>query len=125
MKKVLLLLLAIPTMSSLTAQKYSFTSDKQLHALGGGILGTVGYVTTYDLTEGNRFVSYLGGVGSAGTVGLLKEIYDSREGGNGFNGADIAYTALGGLVSSVITDLIMSKQTYKNRKRRKIIRRFI
>ena len=123
MKKIiLLLLLYIPALNLVNAQEYSFNSDKQLHFAVGGILGAAGYVTTYDLTEGNRFASYLGGTASAGIVGLLKEFYDSRSNGTGFNGADLAYTALGGLVSSFVTDLIMSKQTYKQRKRRRIIR---
>lgn len=122
MKKILLLLLSIPALNLSNAQEYSFTSDKQIHFIGGGILGTVGYVTTYDLTEGNRFASYLGGTASAGLVGLFKEVYDSRSNGTGFNGADLAYTALGGLVSSFVTDLIMSKQTYKKRRKRRIIR---
>ena len=123
MKKIiLLLLLYIPALNLVNAQDYSFNSDKQLHFAAGGILGTVGYVTTYDLTEGNRFASYLGGTASAGIVGLLKEFYDSRSNGTGFNEADLVYTALGGLVSSFVTDLIMSKQTYKQRKRRRIIK---
>ena len=121
MKKVNFTIIFIFCFKLLVAQEYSFTADKQLHTLGGGILGTVGYVTTYDLTDGNRFASYLGGTATASLGGLLKELYDSKVEGLEFSGADMLYTALGGLVSSLITDLIMSKQTYKKRKRRKII----
>lgn len=126
MKKILLLLLiSIPSLSLLTAQEYSFTTDKQLHFIGGGVLGSAGYLVAYELTEGNRFVSYLGGTASAGTVGLLKEVYDSRRGGSGFNGADLAYTALGGLVSSIITDLVINKQSYRKRRLRREFKRMI
>ena len=102
----------------MSAQDYNFTTDKQLHFIGGGILGTVGYVTTYDLTDRNRFASYLGGTAAAGLGGLLKEVYDSRSSGTGFNGADLVYTALGGLITALMSDLIMSKKKNKRRKRK-------
>ena len=108
MKKILLLLLElIPALNSSNVQEYSFTSDKQLHFIVGGVLGALGYGCAYYLTEGNRFASYLAGTASSGLVGLLKEIHDSRDNGTGFNRADLIYTALGGLVSSFVTSIII------------------
>lgn len=99
MKKILLLLL--------NYWRYSFTTDKKLHALVGALLGSVGYLVTYKLTYGNRLASCLVGICLAWFVGFLKEVYDSRDGGSGFNDADLIYTILGGIVFSVITDLLV------------------
>ena len=88
-------------MLSLTLNLHSQNnSDKIQHGFGGAIISTA----TYELCKYNGIKkrdAILISIGTSFTIGLLKELYDSRKGGTGFNIYDLSATTLGGLVITI------------------------
>jgi hypothetical protein len=72
--------------------------DKKLHLAAGAIAGLVGGIFAAGADPGYTFA---GGMFLASFVGIAKEVYDSTGGGT-VDRMDVAYTAAGGLLPSLI-----------------------
>ena len=103
-------LLLLMFMSSANAQDNTVLNlgigdDKYMHfAAGTGVsmlAGCVFHDITGDLNKSIKF-SAASGLG----VGLFKELYDSREGGSGFNTPDLLFTAAGAALGTYLTYII-------------------
>lgn len=79
--------------------------DKYYHlgagALASSFTGGLAYELTNDLNKSLK-ISLATGV----FVGVAKEVYDSRDGGSGFDIADIGATLVGSLAGTYLTHLI-------------------
>ena len=96
MKKLILTLLL--TTSMLSANFFK-EQDKQAHMAVTTLVGAVGHLMAkkHGYTDQEAFWV---GVASALVVGVVKEAYDSREGGTGFSGMDMVANGIGGAVGS-------------------------
>ena len=95
--------------------------DKQMHVAAGLTAGLTSYHIVYKLTDGNRRKSVVFSTLIATLGGVLKEGLDSGDGGTGFDVADLAHTAVGGLIGAITIDLISAAfRRDKNKKDRKI-----
>ena len=95
MKKILIALLLASQL-----QAFSVEQDKQKHfAVGAAVSFTSANIAKYyGLSTSD---SYLVGVGMSFLAGFVKEAYDSRNGGTGFDTTDLWYTHAGGLAGGV------------------------
>lgn len=89
--------------------------DKQTHIVAGGAAGSVGYTLGYSWSKGNRSTATWTGIGFATVLGTIKELNDINT--TGFDRDDLFSTIIGGVASTFITDLIMSKYTWEDRKK--------
>lgn len=78
-------------MAMIAGSGQAIETDKAAHTFAGALAGGFTTCATQSFTLG---------VGAATLAGLGKEIYDSRSGGTGFNGADLGYTVAGGVVAA-------------------------
>lgn len=111
MHKIKYLLIILPLF--INAQQW-LEGDKQLHLIGGAGFGAVGYTVGYEISKGKRSTAIWYGIGSATAVGTFKELWDINS--TGFDRDDLFTTIIGGVLSTLATDLIMSKHSYKERK---------
>jgi uncharacterized protein YfiM (DUF2279 family) len=91
------------------AQKRDATipQDKQLHYISGLLTSAVAYTFSYGLQ--NKYTTnkkkhnkaLIIAAGAALGIGLVKELYDSRKGGSGFDIKDLGATVLGGMTLGV------------------------
>jgi len=98
MKKIILSL--ILSISLLNANLFQ-ERDKKLHML---VTAQIGVFATLIAKE-NGFTyneSFWIGVGSSVFIGLLKEVYDSRKGGTGFDSRDMLANTIGGVGGSTL-----------------------
>ena len=91
--------------------------DKQYHFVGGAGFGFVGYLAGLDIYDGDRVKAIWTGVATGTGVGLIKEVTDI--GKSGFNTNDLAWTFVGAVVSTWITDKI-HYPNYKKRQKEEI-----
>lgn len=110
MRKLIFILLILPLVS--LGQEW-LEKDKQLHFAAGAGFGSLGYTVGYNISEGKRSTAIWYGIGSSALVGTFKEVWDINT--TGFDRDDLFTTILGGVISTLATDLIMSKHTYKER----------
>lgn len=114
MKKLILLLLLIPTIS-FSQLKYTPKNDYQLHFGAGFVIG--GAIGVY---HKDPKIALISTVTTGAGVGLLKEVHDMTHGYN-FSGRDFLFTTLGGVASGAIIygikkQIIKNKDTKKNKK---------
>lgn len=64
--------------------------DKVLHIVAGVVIGFV-----------VGLVHPAAGIGAAIAAGLGKELYDMRDGGTGFDSADLICTGIGGIIGAL------------------------
>lgn len=125
MKPLLFILLLVSADAMAQFHNSLLSKDKRLHLSTGMFLGVAGYgifaTATSDInirykSEWALFTGFATGT----SIGLVKEAFDSAEGGSGWNNVDLAYTALGALSSSlVIYGINKIKRGVKKRRRRK------
>ena len=103
-------LLLLMSMASAKAQDNTVLNlgigdDKYMHfAAGTGVsmlAGCLFHDATGDLNRSMKFAA-ASGVGA----GLFKELYDSREGGSGFNTPDLLFTVAGAALGTYLTHII-------------------
>ena len=92
MKKIIVIIgLIFLTNSKIKAQEIN---DKFLHFYGGFFVSGITGLTLIDTKI--KPINKIGIVlGSAFTIGLAKELFDTQKGGTGFNIQDLAFTVLG------------------------------
>jgi len=95
MKKSILALILILSLANTEEVSFLKQEDKQKHIGYTFALGAAGSMIAeeYGVTP---IESFFWGLGTALAAGLAKEVYDSRDGGSGFNGNDMMANALGG-----------------------------
>ncbi len=112
MNKLIILLLLLPTLSF--AQLLT-EEDKQMHFAAGAITSTLVYDYVYRKTESKK-KALVYSITSAILVGTLKELVDSREVGNRFDGRDLLATTYGGITFGVTFNILTKKKkTYPNK----------
>ena len=82
--------------------------DKQAHFLAGAVVGGITYNYIYEET-GDRNKALLSSIASALLVGTIKEMVDSQERNNYFDGKDLLAAGLGGLSIGLTFNLIKTK----------------
>jgi len=95
MKKLLLLFLLIVNLAFGKIGK-----DKYLHITGTFIISSI----SSNIAKEHGFSkkeSIVIGVISGMTIGLLKEVYDSRKGGTGFSKADLVADGVGSVLGTI------------------------
>lgn len=80
-----------------SSQASAVEKDKKQHFIAGAVISAGATYFTYE-TEHPIIYATLVGTGA----GLAKEIYDSRSGGTGFDGRDLAATAIGAYTGALI-----------------------
>ncbi len=103
-------ILLLMSMASANAQdgtvlNLGIGDDKYKHFIAGTgvsmMAGCLFYDATRDLQESVKFAA-ASGLGA----GLFKELYDSREGGSGFDTPDLLFTAAGAALGTYLTYII-------------------
>ena len=104
MKKVLLFTVIILSLTASSQENWSFQRDKQLHAIVGAGLGVglTQLMISSDLGYDPIDV-IIAPVLPITFIALGKEMYDQAIKGGYAEGADIAYTMIGGLIGSFVT----------------------
>ena len=93
--------------------------DKVHHTIGGGMFGTVGYFLGHDAFNGDRSSAIWTGIGVGVGVNVMKEITDIPS--TGFSVEDVAFGALGAIVSTFVTDAIFQSEGSRKRREAKRI----
>ena len=115
MRKLLIILL-LPTF--LFFQDFK-EKDKQLHFAAGSIIGTSGYIWSYQKHHDKKR-AMITGVCLAFAAGVIKEMYDGQIKGGYVELEDIAATTLGGITWSLTIPLFQpTKRATKIRQSRK------
>lgn len=108
---ILSICLFFTVIASVNAQKIG--KDKYYHlgagALASGFTGGLAYELTNDL---NKSLKY--GLATGVLAGVGKELYDSRNGGSGFDVKDLGFTVVGSLAGTYITYLINKPRNKRN-----------
>ena len=100
MKKLLLSILAVMAIGqTLQAESFFQEDDKQLHMACTTLISFVaaGWASENGYTESEAFWI---GFSSAMFIGVLKEAYDARDGGSGFDGRDLLADGIGASLGS-------------------------
>jgi uncharacterized protein YfiM (DUF2279 family) len=86
-------------LNQVQSQKFN-DLDKVQHFVGGEIISISAYEVCkyYDIPKKHSIII---SISTAFTIGLLKELYDSRKGGTGFNVYDLGATTLGGVIITI------------------------
>lgn len=102
MKKLSLILLLTFSVHYLQGQ---VDQDKALHFLGGNLYGLAGAGIAKQISDGNRWWTFVGAIGGSTLIGLGKEAVDSGQRENGWDNDDLLATILGGATVGVTIDI--------------------
>lgn len=106
MKKVPLIVLLI----TFCLQAKGQATENAAKHLGAGVaIGAVGGYAAHKVFKGSRGWMWAGAVGSSLAAGLAKEAYDESRGAVWEND-DIIYTAIGGVISGLVLDMILDSK---------------
>jgi len=97
MKKLVLVFMLT---SSMFANSFFQEEDKQMHIVATSAIGFTANAIAYKEYGLTAEQSFWVGVAAALTVGLAKELYDSRSGGTGFDSRDMLADGIGGVIGS-------------------------
>src|SRR5690554_5819101 len=118
MKKILLTSLLLLSFTAYSQESMKFTTDKQLHALGGA---GVGYIVT-DIAMGldkfNDRDAIALGLFFGYVVGAGKEIYDLYSKNGTASLEDLSYTFLGTIVGTLASYGVNKLIDHRNKKRK-------
>lgn len=109
----------IPTLVFLLCIKLGMAqieNDKVLHFVGGNLYGLAGAGIAKQISDGNRYWTFVGAVGGSLLIGLGKEAIDSQR-TNGWDNDDLLATVLGGTTVGFTIDIFTD---HKKRKRRRL-----
>lgn len=106
MKNSILLIVLILVGINLNAQA---TANAGKHLGAGVVIGAVGGYAAHKVFKGSRGWMWAGAVGSSLAAGLAKETYDQSRGAVWEND-DIIYTAIGGVISGLVLDMILDSR---------------
>lgn len=94
--------------TTMVSQSFVQQEDKQLHFAAGNIAGLTGYVISYEKHQDkNRAI--ITGICTAFAAGVVKEMYDSNQGGYVEFG-DVAATTLGGITIGLTIPLFQRRK---------------
>lgn len=79
------------------------------HLGAGVVIGGVGGYAAHKIFKGSRAWTWAGAVGSSLAAGLAKETYDQSRGAV-WETDDIVFTALGGIISGLVLDMVLNKR---------------
>lgn len=79
------------------------------HLGAGVVIGGVGGYAAHKIFDGSSGWTWAGAVGSSLAAGLAKETYDVSNGGV-WETDDVVFTALGGIISGLVMDMILTKR---------------
>jgi putative lipoprotein len=106
---ILVLVLPYCIASAQTSEQSVFSQpDKQMHFGAGALVGAVSLVTK------SKTKAFVYSVVAGSSFGLLKEVYDSRKGGSGFNNADLGATVLGSLSVGLTFNVLSGNKRNRN-----------
>lgn len=106
MRKLITLLL-IASAGFAQQKKPLIPKDKVMHFAAGTLTSAFAYTFAYGLqdkyttSKKRHNKALIIAAGAAFGMGLVKELYDSRKGGSGFDVKDLGATALGGMILGV------------------------
>lgn len=104
--------------TTMVSQSFVQQEDKQLHFAAGNIAGLTGYVLSYQKHQDkNRAI--VTGICTAFAAGVVKEMYDSNQGGYVELG-DVAATTLGGITIGLTIPLFQRRRAIRYRELDKI-----
>ncbi|WP_405383289.1 hypothetical protein [Maribacter sp. LLG6340-A2] len=84
-------------------------SDDAVKHFGAGIvIGGVGGYAAHKIFEGKRGWTWAGAVGTSLGAALAKETFYDKPRGASFEGRDVLFTTLGGIVSGLVLDVLTS-----------------
>jgi uncharacterized protein YfiM (DUF2279 family) len=104
---LLVLLTTIPASAQLLTEP-----DKKMHFAAGAFTSALGYAVAYEFTK-DKDKAVLYGIGTAVLIGTLKEMSDSTQSGNYFDGRDLLATTYGGISVGITIDLIRQRKQTK------------
>ena len=96
MKKLLITLLLITSLNASLLNE----DDKQMHIGATTFFSFAGNALAYKELGFTRNESWFVGFLVGMTVGLAKELYDSRDGGTGFDSRDMQANAIGSIIGT-------------------------
>jgi uncharacterized protein YfiM (DUF2279 family) len=100
--------------SAQTSEQSVFSQpDKQMHFGAGALVGTFTY-SAVSLVTKSKTKAFVYSVVAGSSFGLLKEVYDSRKGGSGFNNADLGATVLGSLSVGLTFNVLSGNKRNRN-----------
>ncbi|SRR6056297_7360 len=85
------------------------TANAAKHLGAGAVIGAAGGYAAHKVFKGSRGWMWAGAVGSSLAAGLAKETYDQSRGAVWEND-DIIYTAIGGVLSGLVMDMILDSR---------------
>lgn len=85
------------------------TENAAKHLGAGVAIGAVGGYAAHKAFKGSRGWMWAGAVGSSLAAGLAKEAYNESRGAVWEND-DIIYTAIGGVISGLVLDMILDRK---------------
>jgi hypothetical protein len=89
---------------------YAQNAENASKHLGSGVvIGAVGWYAAHKVFKASRVWTWAGAVGSSLAAGLAKEAYDQSSGAVWEND-DIIYTAIGGIISGLVLDMILESR---------------
>jgi hypothetical protein len=106
MKHSIFLVVLILSGINLNAQA---TENAAKHLGAGAAIDAVGGYAAHKVFKGSRGWMWAGAVGSSLAAGLAKEAYDESRGAVWEND-DIIYTAIGGVISGLVLDMILDSK---------------
>ncbi|MFD0797058.1 hypothetical protein ACFQZJ_06275 [Maribacter chungangensis] len=106
MKNNILLAVLMLVVINLNAQA---TANAAKHLGAGVVIGAVGGYAAHKVFKGSRGWMWAGAVGSSLAAGLAKETYD-RSRSLEWENDDIVYTAIGGIISGLVLDMILDSK---------------
>ena len=107
MKKLIIFFLFI---SSFCHAQKLIPDDKAAHILAGALISQTTYIYTYKFTQ-DKNKALICSIVTPILVGTIKELYDSRKGGSGFDVKDLGCTVIGATIVIPLNLFV-----YKNKK---------
>lgn len=111
MKQIIVILIFL---TCINAQS-QIERDKALHFLGGNLYGLAGAGIAKQISDGNRYWTFVGAIGGATLIGLGKEAVDAGQRENGWDNDDLLATILGGMSVGFTVDIFTNKREQKRR----------